>query len=424
MTAIHPTSPTTARRGVIYYDASCGLCSSGAVRMQQIYGKRGFAVAPLQDPGVAEMLGLPAGEIPEEMKVRTADGRVFGGVDALLYLARFVWWMLPLWVIAQVPRMHQVLDWGYRWIARHRHQLNQTCALEPPATRHAKTRFPWLDVMVATIPVAATLIFARPLPAWGYMWMLAWAVWMGCKWLTWRAETADIGGELPMSTMIGYFVLWPGMDARPFVRRGISAFASRWQWTEAIGITLFGALLVWIGARIVMPASELMAGWVGMVGSVLVLHFGLFRCLAYFWRAVGIMAEPLMNRPLHSESVADFWGRWNRGFRDFAFRLIFKPTRRRIGLFAATLATFVFSGLVHDLIISVPARAGYFLPTVYFTIQGFAVLFEKTAAMKRSPIWVKQGFTYAALVLPVPLLFHPPFVRVVYVPFLRAIGAL
>jgi hypothetical protein len=44
--------------------------------------------------------------------------------------------------------------------------------------------------------------------------------------------------------------------------------------------------------------------------------------------------------------------------------------------------------------------------------------------MKRSPAWMKQGFTYAALILPVGLLFHPPFVRVVYVPFLRAIGAL
>jgi alginate O-acetyltransferase complex protein AlgI len=208
------------------------------------------------------------------------------------------------------------------------------------------------------------------------------------------------------------------------VRRGVSAFATRRQWLGAVGITLFGAAFVWIGARIVMPLSPLLAGWVGMIGSVLVLHFGLFRCLAYFWRAVGIMAEPLMNRPLHSESVADFWGRWNRGFRDFAFRLIFKPTRKTLGLAAATLATFVFSGLVHDLIISVPARAGYFLPTVYFIIQGFAVLFEKSAAMKRSPGWVKQGFTYAALLLPVGLLFHPPFVHVVYIPFLRAIGAL
>jgi len=34
------------------------------------------------------------------------------------------------------------------------------------------------------------------------------------------------------------------------------------------------------------------------------------------------------------------------------------------------------------------------------------------------------AYALAVAILPVPLLFHAPFVRVVWLPFLRAIGAL
>ena len=82
-----------------------------------------------------------------------------------------------------------------------------------------------------------------------------------------------------------------------------------------------------------MPGSlPYVAGWVGMVGIVLTLHFGLFHLLSCAWRSAGVEARPLMNDPLASQSVSEFWGRrWNTAFRDLAHRFLFRPLSARLG---------------------------------------------------------------------------------------------
>jgi hypothetical protein len=136
------------------------------------------------------------------------------------------------------------------------------------------------------------------------------------------------------------------------------------------------------------------------------------------------MVEPIMREPARATSLADFWHRWNRGFRDLAYRLIFLPLHRRIGVVGATFATFFFSGIVHDVVISVPSRAGFGLPTLYFLLQGLGVILEKSPAARRCPKSLLRAFMYVTVIAPMGLLFHPPFVRNVYLPFLGAIGAL
>src|SRR5439155_22786219 len=136
----------------------------------------------------------------------------------------------------------------------------------------------------------------------------------------------------------------------------------------------------------------------------------------------GVAVEPIMQHPLGATSLADFWGRWNRGFRDLAFRLIFRPLHRRIGVVGATLATFLFSGLVHDLVISVPARGGYGLPTLYFLIQGIGVVFEKSSIGRKTHPLILRALLYVILLAPLGLLFHSAFVYRVFVPFIVTIG--
>jgi alginate O-acetyltransferase complex protein AlgI len=135
-----------------------------------------------------------------------------------------------------------------------------------------------------------------------------------------------------------------------------------------------------------------------------------------------------MNRPLRSTSVSEFWARrWNAAFNDLAVRLVFRPVARRTTVFAATLIAFAMSGLIHELVISLPAGAGFGLPTAYFLVQGLGILAERSSAGKRLRLdsgvagW---GFTMLIVAGPAFFLFHPPFVRHVIHPFMRSIGAL
>src|ERR1700688_1638923 len=128
----------------------------------------------------------------------------------------------------------------------------------------------------------------------------------------------------------------------------------------------------------------MLAGWVGMLGIILVLHFRAFHILSLIWQSQGVDARPIMQAPLSAASLSDFWGRrWNLGFRQLTHRLIFRPARTRSGVLAATLLSFFASGVIHDLVISLPARGGYGLPTCYFVLQGLGVLFERSKQGKQ-----------------------------------------
>lgn len=265
---------------------------------------------------------------------------------------------------------------------------------------------------------------ATRLPAWLLMWALAVAIFLACKWLTWR-ECAP--ARPPLGRSLAYLLLWPGMDARPFLdTQKVFCAPALPEWLFAAAKLLGGAALLWGVAR--GAPGPLLAGWVGMAGLIFLLHFGAFHLDALFWRAAGIPVEPIMRMPIAARSLGEFWSfRWNRGFNDLAHRHVFQPARRRLGLPGATLATFLVSGLVHELVISVPAGAGYGLPTLYFLLQGAGVLVERSGPGAR--VGLRRGLRGRAFALtvaaaPAYWLFHPPFVGRVIIPFMQAIKAI
>ncbi|HWA24965.1 MAG TPA: MBOAT family protein, partial [Lacunisphaera sp.] len=188
-----------------------------------------------------------------------------------------------------------------------------------------------------------------------------------------------------------------------------------------------GVVLTWGLALLLAPTHPFLAGWVGMVGLIFVLHFGAFHLLSLAWRRLGVRAEPLMRAPVLATSLAEFWGRrWNAAFHELVHRYTFRPLVRAWGTRGATLLVFLVSGLIHELVISVPARGGFGGPTAYFLVNGAGLLLEHSRTGRRWGLgagWRGRAFALVTVAAPVGLLCHPPFVHHVILPFLHAIGA-
>ena len=299
--------------------------------------------------------------------------------------------------------------------------LTQTKALGIASTNR---RWVGWTPLFALTAMAGTL--RGHLLPWAVMWILAIAIFAGFKWWTWyRAMGAGV--QTTAARSFTYLLLWPGMDARKFLPSGHTVgrpSLKEWQW--AFAKTVFGAILVWGVAR--LAGDGLTAGWIGMVGLIFLLHFGVFALLALFWQWNGIDAQPLMNCPIAATSLSDFWGRrWNSGFRDIVFGIFFVRIAKRFGTAWGTIVVFLISGLIHDLVITFPAGGGYGLPTLYFTFQGVAMLIERSTIGDRLGLaigWRGRAFALLVVASPIAALFPPPFVLNVMVPFFQLLKAL
>src|SRR5437867_3664498 len=118
------------------------------------------------------------------------------------------------------------------------------------------------------------------------------------------------------------------------------------MWSLAFAIFLAGKWLTWQRAcrRGPSPSFARSLGYL----------------LALAWQRAGIHAQPLMRAPLLATSLADFWStRWNTAFNTLAVEFAFRPLARRWGAAWATFSVFLISGLVHEAVISLPARGGF-----------------------------------------------------------------
>ena len=242
--------------------------------------------------------------------------------------------------------------------------------------------------------------------------------------------------RLSMFSVVAWFLGWPGLDAKAFFTQYPTEFSSTHlssvQYSGLIEVTLASskmllgiAMLTWV-APAFLSSNELLAGWIALGGFLMLLHFGGFDLLAILWRWRGRNVRPIMNAPILSTSVSEFWSkRWNLAFRDYAYPNLFKPLARSWSPLAAVVGGYAFSGIVHELAISVPARAGFGLPTLYFAMQGVATVFERWLTKRGVVIrggW--RGWIWTALVTAPGafVLFHPPFIRNVIVPVVEFVS--
>ncbi len=117
------TEITENIKGWVFYDGECALCSGWVERTYGLMLRRGFHFVPLQSNWATLRLGLNAGEPLREMKLLTGRGEIFGGADALVEIARGIWWLWPFYFLAQLPGVKPCLRIFYRWLAAHRHSF-------------------------------------------------------------------------------------------------------------------------------------------------------------------------------------------------------------------------------------------------------------------------------------------------------------
>lgn len=405
-------------QGWVLYDHLCPHCCAWARRVEPILSRRGFDLAPLQSPWLSECLDCDLYNTPDEMKVLTRHGRLLGGADALLFLARKIWWAWPFWLFACLPGMRPALRWGYRRMAANRYCHGGSCSMDP----HQHNR--WLDWMPLLMLSALALALRTRVPGWVFMWLMSVALFAGMKWVSWNSCRRESG----VSPGVAFLFGWPGMNPQPFLSRQPEAYVRRTSsvW-RTVMVLMLGAFLLWIGPRLLPPGQALARGWSGMIGICLLLHFGLFELLAKFWRGRGVAVESIMHTPSRAKSLAEFWGgRWNRAFSDWAARHVSGPLTQVVGRRTALLAAFLISGAMHELVISLPAGAGYGGPTLYFMIQGLGLVLEQSGPGRRLGLgksWLGRGYAWAFTVLPVPILFHPPFIQEIMLPMMAAWGA-
>ena len=418
---------TPTLRSWILYDGDCRFCISSVNRFQAMFATRGFAFLPLQTPWVQQRLGLLPGAPLEEMRVLTTSGEDLGGADAVLFLLRQIRWLRPLALLGKVPLAHSAMVRAYRWVAARRGCSHLSGHTGQCAINLTSPRSDWRGILPLLILSLTTILLRPRVEPWVFMWLMVGSIFLGCKWLT-LERAKQQGGKTTFGRQFAYLFLWPGLDARSFLgprRRTTRGFYVATM-AGAVSKIALGAFLLWGIVRHV--TDDLLAGWIGMIGMILILHFGVFDLAAGLWQSVGIPARPIMNAPWRSARVSEFWGRrWNHAFQQLVIDNLFRPLAGSLGVVRATLITFFISGLLHELVISLPAGAGYGLPTGYFLLQGWAVIAQRTPLFGR--VRLSRGvagrlFTLLVIAVPAFGLFHPPFVRGVILPFMRVIHAL
>lgn len=225
-------------------------------------------------------------------------------------------------------------------------------------------------------------------------------------------ERRDGMAPLSLRRWLSFAVLWVGMRPRLFAVRARRAVRGARDLAVQGATRLAAGLALALAARFVRP-PEVATAVLG-AGLLLVFHFGACTLLAAAWRARGVRCDPIVRAPAGSRSLSEFWSRrWNLAYSEMCTIVLYRPFSARLGRRASVLLAFLFSGLLHEMAVSLPVHAGYGLPTLYFMLHGGLVLLEESLARAGKPLrgLAARAWTLFWILAPLPLLFHRPFVE-------------
>ncbi len=246
---------------------------------------------------------------------------------------------------------------------------------------------------------------------------------VACKALVWLFQPPSIRQQLTWWRFVAFTLAWVGMQpalwltpAQPQPRAAVRALA--WSSVRLLGAgVLIAALALSPLGRVFVPLVRWAWLWVGLI---VLVFFGATRTWATLWWALGRPVELAFDRPIYAQSLAEWWGqRWNRPVHRVLTLALWEPLRGRAGAPFALAAVFLGSGLLHEYLLSFPARGGWGGPTLYFSVQALAMLAERRWVRHWPHSWRRSAWTLTAALLPAPLLFHPPLLAALFGGWLR-----
>lgn len=106
--------------GRVYYDEDCSVCRRWIDRVGPMLRRYGFEIGALQEPGLEDRLGMPRERLLDELLVRAPGGTVYGGADALAYVASRIPWAWPVVLLWRIPIVKTLARSAYRGVANRR----------------------------------------------------------------------------------------------------------------------------------------------------------------------------------------------------------------------------------------------------------------------------------------------------------------
>lgn len=123
--------------GIVLYDGSCGFCAEWVPFWKGTLAKRGFRIAPLQEPWVAETLGMTPEEVAEDIRLYVPSTReLVSGANVYRRVLRRIWWAYPAYALTRVPGLGRLFDLAYRKFADNRHTFSSACGLHGRGAAH------------------------------------------------------------------------------------------------------------------------------------------------------------------------------------------------------------------------------------------------------------------------------------------------
>jgi hypothetical protein len=246
------------------------------------------------------------------------------------------------------------------------------------------------------------------------------SLFVSMKIITATESHKNTGKQLKLYQWLLFVFGWVGMRSELFQTVGGPPL-EKYKEMIIVGTSriALGSALIFLAHKLFLPENTsfiIVATALAMIGLSLILHFGILAINAGIWRYFGVRTYYLFNSPLKSTSLSEFWSkRWNIAFSEMTSLAVYRPLKKKIGIKNAFFLAFLFSGLLHEMAISLPVNKGFGLPLAYFAIQA-AVMITEDFLSKRNITFFRNSniarlWVYFWVIVPAPILFHSYFIK-------------